>query len=160
MGLDVDEPGIGREIAEAARHYGVDFINVLFLTPLPGTTLWQKMESEGRIITHAFPEDWIYYTLTYPVARYSHMSWAEIIGENEACYRAFYSYRSVIVRIVSSLWQMRKPFRTLLSIGANLTMRDNMVRRFREKFRFLDMSRGRALKDRIRGGNENRIDSS
>jgi radical SAM superfamily enzyme YgiQ (UPF0313 family) len=143
MGLDVDEPGIGWKIAEAARRYGVDFINVLFLTPLPGTTLWQKMESEGRIISCAFPEDWKYYTLTYPVAGYRNMSWTEIVAENEACYRAFYSYRRIIFRLIAGLRQVRKPFRTLLSIVGNLTMRDNMVRRYGEKFRFLDLSRGR-----------------
>lgn len=159
MGLDADKPGIGREIAEAARQYGVDFINVLFLTPLPGTTLWQKMESEGRVIFHTFPRDWRYYTLTYPVARYRHMSWAEIIDENEACYRTFYSYLRIISRVVSSLWQIRMPFRTLLSLGANLTMRDNMVRRYREKFRYLDMSGGHRLGNRTGGENENRMDS-
>ena len=36
----VDRPGIGGS-------YHVDFLNVMFLTPLPGTVLWQKMEAEG-----------------------------------------------------------------------------------------------------------------
>jgi len=44
LGLDVDEPGIGRDIAAVARHYGVDNLNVLFLTPLPGTRLWNQMK--------------------------------------------------------------------------------------------------------------------
>ncbi len=34
MGLDADEPGIGPRIAETAHRYGVDNLNVLFLTPL------------------------------------------------------------------------------------------------------------------------------
>ena len=33
MGLDVDRPGIGLNIADAANQYGVDMLNVLFLTP-------------------------------------------------------------------------------------------------------------------------------
>jgi radical SAM superfamily enzyme YgiQ (UPF0313 family) len=160
MGLDVDERGIGRRIAEAARLYGVDFINVLFLTPLPGTRLWQKMESEGRVICRAFPEDWRYYTLTYPVARYNHLSWAEIIAENEDCYRAFYSCRRIISRVITSLWQMCKPWRTLLSIGGNLTMRDNMVRRSGEKLRVLDMSRGPAWRKQQGTESADRIESS
>ena len=40
IGLDVDEPGIGRRIADVATQYGVDNLNTLFLTPLPGTRLW------------------------------------------------------------------------------------------------------------------------
>jgi len=37
IGLDIDERGVGKRIAEVARKYGVDNLNVLFLTPLPGT---------------------------------------------------------------------------------------------------------------------------
>jgi radical SAM superfamily enzyme YgiQ (UPF0313 family) len=144
MGLDVDGPGIGQQIAAAARRYGLDFINVLFLTPLPGTRLWQKMESEGRIIAKAFPGDWKYYTLTFPVARYSRLSRAEILNENEACYRAFYSYPRIIGRMFSSLWRLHKPFRTLVSGVFNLTMRNNMVRSYREKFQGMNLSRGEA----------------
>jgi radical SAM superfamily enzyme YgiQ (UPF0313 family) len=58
IGLDVDEPGIGSRIAEAARRYGVDNLNVLFLTPLPGTRLWDQMKSQGRIPLDGLPEDW------------------------------------------------------------------------------------------------------
>jgi radical SAM superfamily enzyme YgiQ (UPF0313 family) len=35
IGLDIDEKGIGRRIAKVATQYGVDNLNVLFLTPLP-----------------------------------------------------------------------------------------------------------------------------
>ena len=47
MGLDSDTPGVGRRIAKAADRYGVDLLNPLFLTPLPGTRLWDKMHSQG-----------------------------------------------------------------------------------------------------------------
>ena len=60
MGLDVDEPGIGQQIADTANRYGVDMLNVLFLTPLPGTRLWDKMESAGRIAASSFPGEWKY----------------------------------------------------------------------------------------------------
>jgi transposase-like protein len=33
IGLDIDEPGIGKRIARVARQYGVDNLNALFLTP-------------------------------------------------------------------------------------------------------------------------------
>jgi len=46
----------------------VDALDVLFLTPLPGTRLWKKMESEGRITANDFPADWKYYTLAFPVS--------------------------------------------------------------------------------------------
>ena len=91
IGLDIDKPGIGKRIAEVAGQYGVDNLNVLFLTPLPGTRLWDQMSADGRIALDAFPDDWKYYTLTYPVARYRHLSLDDIIKEMISCNRHFYS---------------------------------------------------------------------
>ncbi len=85
MGLDTDEPGIGRRIAEAAVRHGLDLLNTLFLTPLPGTRLWDEMESNGCIAAHRFPEDWQYYTLQFPVAHYRHFSCGDIVREMETC---------------------------------------------------------------------------
>ena len=44
IGLDTDSVGIGWHIADAATRYGVDMLNALFLTPLPGTKLWEKVQ--------------------------------------------------------------------------------------------------------------------
>jgi radical SAM superfamily enzyme YgiQ (UPF0313 family) len=123
IGLDIDEPGIGKRIAEAASQYGVDNLNVLFLTPLPGTRLWEQMKSEDRIALDAFPEDWKYYTLTFPVARYKHLSLDGIIQEMISCNRNFYSLPRILRRVGSNLWQRRKP---LISLVGNLSFRGNL----------------------------------
>jgi radical SAM superfamily enzyme YgiQ (UPF0313 family) len=123
IGLDIDEPGIGRRIAEVASQYGVDNLNVLFLTPLPGTRLWDQMKSEGRIALDAFPEDWKYYTLTFPVARYKHLSLDGVIEEMMSCNRSFYSMPHILRRVCSNLWQRRTP---LISLVGNLSYRGNI----------------------------------
>jgi radical SAM superfamily enzyme YgiQ (UPF0313 family) len=123
IGLDIDGPGIGERIAEAASQYGVDNLNALFLTPLPGTRLWDQMKSEDRIALDTFPEDWEYYTLTFPVARYKNLSVEDIIGEMISCNRNFYSMRRIMRRVWSSLWQRRKP---LISLVGNLSSRNNL----------------------------------
>ena len=74
IGLDIDGPGIGSRVAEAASRYGVNNLNALFLTPIPGTRLWDQMKAEDRIVLNEFPEDWQYYTMGFPVARYKHLS--------------------------------------------------------------------------------------
>ncbi len=122
IGLDIDEPGIGKRIAEVASQYGVDYLNALFLTPLPGTRLWDQMKSEDRIALDAFPEDWKYYTLTFPVARYKHLSLDGIIQEMISCNRNFYSLPRILRRVGSNLWQSRKP---LTSLVGNLSFRGN-----------------------------------
>jgi len=123
IGLDLDEPGIGKRIAEVASQYGVDNLNVLFLTPLPGTRLWERMKLEDRIALDTFPEDWKYYTLTFPVARYKHLSLDGIIQEMISCNRKFYSLPIILRRVGSNFWQCRKP---LISLVGNLSFRGNL----------------------------------
>jgi radical SAM superfamily enzyme YgiQ (UPF0313 family) len=123
IGLDIDEPGIGKRIAEVAGQYGLDNLNVLFLTPLPGTRLWDQMKSEDRIAFDTFPEDWKYYTLTFPVARYKNLSLDGIIEEMLSCDRDFYSMPRIVHRVWSNLWQRRKP---LISLVGNLSYRSNL----------------------------------
>jgi radical SAM superfamily enzyme YgiQ (UPF0313 family) len=122
IGLDIDKPGIGQLIAQAAGRYGVDHLNALFLTPLPGTRLWDQMKSEDRIAVTAFPEGWKYYTLTFPVARYKHLSLDGIIREMIACNRSFYSLPRLLHRVWGSLWHGGKP---LISLVGNLSYRHN-----------------------------------
>jgi len=123
MGLDTDEPGIGQRIAEAAKRYGVDILNTLFLTPLPGTRLWDELAEEGRIAAARFPDEWKHYTLTFPVARYQHFSGAAIAAEMNTCDRMFYSLGSTWRRVWGSLWHRRRP---LIALVANLSYRKNL----------------------------------
>jgi radical SAM superfamily enzyme YgiQ (UPF0313 family) len=123
IGLDVDRPGIGERIANMAGDYGLDNLNVLFLTPLPGTQLWDQMKEDGRVALTAFPEDWKYYTLTYPVARYRNLSLDDAIQEMISCNRNFYSMPRVLRRLCNNVWQRRAP---LISLVGNLSYRSNI----------------------------------
>jgi radical SAM superfamily enzyme YgiQ (UPF0313 family) len=122
IGLDADKPGIGRRIAKTAAQYGVDNLNVLFLTPFPGTRLWNEMQAERRICFNRFPEDWQYYTLTFPVARYKHLSPNRVIREMVACNRDFYSLLHILRRVWRCVWRRSAP---LVSVVSNLSYRGN-----------------------------------
>jgi radical SAM superfamily enzyme YgiQ (UPF0313 family) len=123
IGLDLDEPGAGRLIAQTASQYGVDNLNALFLTPLPGTRLWDQMRSQDRVALDTFPEDWKYFTLTYPVARYKHLSMEAIIEEMLACDREFYSLPRLLRRVWGSLVGRRQPW---ISLVGNFSYRRNL----------------------------------
>ena len=122
MGLDVDEPGIGRRIANTARSYGVDVLNALFLTPLPGTRLWDQMVSQDRVAANDFPEDWRYYTLGFPTARYKQFSWSDILEEMNDCDRSFYSLWRIVCRVADNFLGRRCP---IVSLVSNLSYRNN-----------------------------------
>ncbi|MFH1038948.1 MAG: radical SAM protein [PVC group bacterium] len=122
IGLDIDKAGIGKRIAASAGRYGVDNLSMMFLTPLPGTRLWDQMKSKNRIALNAFPEDWKYYTLTFPVARYKHLLLDGIIREMISCNRDFYSMPRILRRVGSNLRGRRQP---LISLIGNLSFRSN-----------------------------------
>ncbi len=122
IGLDADQPGIGRQIANAANSYGLDILNALFLTPLPGTRLWDQMTAENRIAADHFPQDWQYYTLGFPTAVYKHFSCASILEEMKSCERRFYSRWQVFRRVAGNVLKRRRP---ILSLVTNLSYRRN-----------------------------------
>ncbi len=122
MGLDTDGPGIGMQIARTAEEYGVDVLNALFLTPLPGTRLWDSLDEQDRISAGNYPEDWKYYTLGFPTARYKGLSRLEIIEEMKACENYFYSRARIARRMTRSLLRGHRP---LLSLVSNLSYRKN-----------------------------------
>jgi radical SAM superfamily enzyme YgiQ (UPF0313 family) len=145
IGLDSHERGIGQQIAETAQHYGLDILDVTFLTPLPGTRLWRRMESEERIVRNQFPKDWKYYTLTFPVARFMNLSWHEALAEMQACYRNFYSYPRLLRRAFRNLREMRKPISTL---GVNLSCRRGAISFDRKIYPKLNLSGGESERAR------------
>ncbi len=123
IGLDVDKPGIGVLIAKTAQQYSVDMLNALFLTPLPGTRLWDQMVNDGRIARNNYPEDWQYYTLSLPVAKYKHFSEEEVMSEMTQCNHYFNSIPRVFGRVWDSFWHRRQP---LISLIGNLSFRRNL----------------------------------
>jgi radical SAM superfamily enzyme YgiQ (UPF0313 family) len=145
VGLDVDEPGIGKSISEAATRIGIDNLNLLFLTPLPGTRLFEKMKSEGRLALDHFPEDWKYFTLTFPVAQYRQFSQDGIILEALDCNHGFYSIPRILSRVVSSIWHRRQP---LISLLGNFSYRANIK---------LDCSRYENFKRQLAGRGDNSL---
>lgn len=122
LGLEVDRAGVGHRIAETAEHYGLDFLNVLYLTPLPGTRLWKAVEDEGRLTATDFPGDWQFYTLNHPVTRHAHLGPAEIRAEMQACTEEFYSLRKVLWRVLRNVWRRCEP---KLTLAGNFSFRVN-----------------------------------
>jgi radical SAM superfamily enzyme YgiQ (UPF0313 family) len=123
IGLKGDGPGIGRLIADTAERYGVDFANVLFLTPLPGTKIWEEMTAQNRVFLDGFPDDWAYFTLTYPVARYTGLTTHEAIQEMLSCSKRFYG----TARIARRLWRnVRRGQSALIGLVGGLSYRRNI----------------------------------
>ena len=81
------------------------------------------MKSADRLAFDRFPEDWKYYTLTLPVARYRQLSQDDIIREAQNCNRSFYSLPRILGRVCRSAWHRCQP---LISLVGNLSYRGNI----------------------------------
>jgi hypothetical protein len=81
------------------------------------------MKLENSIVLDNFPDDWKYYTLTFPAARYKHLSLDGIIEEMISYIQDFYSMPLILRRVLSSLWQRRNP---QISLVGNLSYRNNL----------------------------------
>ncbi|MGE5489138.1 MAG: B12-binding domain-containing radical SAM protein [bacterium] len=125
IGIDTDQRGISGAITRAASEYGIDAANVLILTPLPGTAVYAQMEREGRIRSNNYPGDWKYYTLTYPVANYKHLTFAEAVDEVNRFNDVFYSYTRILRRMLRLARNTRSIRTFRLVLVANLSYRFN-----------------------------------
>ncbi|MDO8629993.1 MAG: hypothetical protein Q7R41_05820, partial [Phycisphaerales bacterium] len=127
FGLDVDRKGVGLQIAQAAEAYGLDSLNMMFMTPLPGTRLWKEMEADGRIGASSFPNDWKYYTLNLPTANYMNLSWDEMVSEFVGAFRRFYAYPRLLRRVFANFLVSRRFSNALTSLVTNVIYRRNLA---------------------------------
>lgn len=60
-GTDKDSTADIERKKEILVKSGLTAISLTYLTPLPRTQLFERLEQEGRLLYTSFPEDWVYY---------------------------------------------------------------------------------------------------
>ena len=102
-GLDTDTASSAPATADFARRLGIDTFQLMVETPSPGTKLWDRITSEGRLLS----DDWSLFDGHYVVTAPVQMTALELqLGVLEAM-RRFYSWPTIlasgVARIVSHL---------------------------------------------------------
>jgi radical SAM superfamily enzyme YgiQ (UPF0313 family) len=92
LGADTDDAGTIQETADFAIKLGIDTVQFLILTPLPGTPLFQDMMKTGRII-HT---DWSKYDVQHVVFRPRLLSPSFLQTETLRAMGRFYSWKYII----------------------------------------------------------------
>jgi radical SAM superfamily enzyme YgiQ (UPF0313 family) len=113
FGLDNDTPEIFLETARFAVEAKIDLPRYAVVTPFPGTALYHRLESEGRILTR----DWELYDGQHVVFQPARMSVEELQRGIETAWKHSYSVPSMIKRLAASPspWPVR--------LGTNLGYR-------------------------------------
>ncbi len=115
FGLDEDGPSVFRETYDFIRETGIDAVHLNILTPLPGTRLYEKFESEGRITDR----DWAKYHFGEVVFEPKNMSaeelqrgfwwiWRKTYSMGNTLRRALRSPRGIPHRIAANLSYRKK----------------------------------------------------
>ncbi len=92
LGADTDEVGTIYRTADFVKSSGIDTIQFLILTPLPGTPLFHDMMESGRL----FHKDWNRYDVQHVVFRPRLMSPATLQIETFRAMGRFYSWKYIL----------------------------------------------------------------
>ena len=96
FGFDGDDRSIFGRTVDFMDAIGVDNATISLVVPFPGTTLFRRLESEGRILTR----DWSKYNgKTDVVFRPARMAPDELMAGFQWAKRQFYSWGSIIRRL-------------------------------------------------------------
>jgi radical SAM superfamily enzyme YgiQ (UPF0313 family) len=96
FGNDGDTPAIFEDTVRFTEETRLDAALFSILTPFPGTRLYHKMHSEGRILSH----DWGRYDMNHVVFQPRGMSARELQQGFAWAYRRLYSWPSITRRLL------------------------------------------------------------
>ncbi len=89
-----------RDTVDFALDCRIDSVQFLILTPLPGTPLFDQLESEGRLLTR----EWELYDGHHAVFQPNRLSPEELQRETIAAFKRFYSLRNIFGNVFHTGW--------------------------------------------------------
>jgi radical SAM superfamily enzyme YgiQ (UPF0313 family) len=123
-GMDNDTPEALRHRTNYILKSGIDVMQITYLTPLPGTRLFGRLQSEGRLLYTNFPTDFDHFDMMEVTHRPLLMEPQEL---REAMYegiRRLYSRQS-IWRKFTKTWRATRSFTTAMwAYNSNINYRN------------------------------------
>ncbi len=113
FGFDHDTADTFAATVDFALSAHLDLPRYAILTPFPGTPLFQRLKTEGRILS----EDWTLYDGQHVVYRPQRLTPAELLRGTEWAWKQTYSYYAIAKRLLGARIQLP------LSLAANLGYR-------------------------------------
>ncbi|MEA3505555.1 MAG: radical SAM protein, partial [Bacteroidota bacterium] len=111
FGLDGDTPEHFNKRADFINRIGIDSIQTSIITPLPGTTLFNRAKKEGKILKNSYPEDWKHYNFTESVLQHPTMTTEEIHFNMAKAWQKLYNKTNLRKHFLKT-WFFTKSFTT------------------------------------------------
>jgi radical SAM superfamily enzyme YgiQ (UPF0313 family) len=124
FGMDGDTPEKLRCRAGYMVRSGVDVMQTTFLTPLPGTRLFERLRGEGRLLYTDFPRDWDRYDMTEVTHRPRGMTPEALAQAMHAASRRMYAWPTLMRKAMCTLCDTRSPTATMFAWQSNVNYRN------------------------------------
>jgi radical SAM superfamily enzyme YgiQ (UPF0313 family) len=131
FGSEMDHYQVIRDTVTFSRQIDLDSLQYLILTPVPGTPVYEDMEKQNRIICR----DWSQYDGHHAVFQPRQFTPYELQTETIRAMRKFYSWSSVLKRLVARDWfYVKLKTYSRLLIWQSRWSRNTYIRELREQF--------------------------
>ncbi len=124
FGMDGDTPDKLRRRAEYMVHSGVDVMQRTFMTPLPGTRLFERLRGEGRLLYDDFPRDWEHYDMGEAVHQPRGMTPESLTQAMEESGRQMYAWPVLLRKALRTLRETRNPMAAMFAWQSNINYRN------------------------------------
>lgn len=123
FGMDGDTSQKLKHRSNYMIHKPVDVMQTTFLTPLPGTRLFERYRSEGRLLYTDFPQDWDHYDMTEVVHHPGGMPPAELADFMQSSNRRIYAWPVLIRKAIGTLFRTHNPMAAMFAWSSNVNYR-------------------------------------
>ncbi len=123
FGMDGDTPQKLKQRTDYMLRHGVDVMQTTFLTPLPGTRLFERYLAENRLLYTDFPRDWHHYDMTEVIHRPSGMSPDELARAMQTANDRMYSWPTLLGKALHTYLSTRNSMATMFAWGSNQNYR-------------------------------------
>jgi radical SAM superfamily enzyme YgiQ (UPF0313 family) len=125
FGIDGDTSGkLQRRANYMIRNIGIDVMQATFLTPLPGTRLFDRYQRERRLLYTNFPQDWEHYDMTEVVHRPGSLEPEQLNQAMKKLNRRMYSRPVLLRKALFTFWQTRNKTATMFAWNSNMNYRN------------------------------------
>lgn len=124
FGMDSDTPQKLRHRANYMLRSGIDVMQTTFLTPLPGTRLFDQLQSERRLRYTNFPADWSHYDMTEVIYHPKQMTFEELASISGEIGKTIYAQPILLRKALRTYWETRDFVATMFSWRSNNVYRD------------------------------------
>jgi radical SAM superfamily enzyme YgiQ (UPF0313 family) len=123
-GLERDTVSSLRQRTNYILGSGVDVMQMTYLTPLPGTRLFERLNNEKRLFYTNFPDDWEHYDMTEVIHKPTLMSADELMTAMHKANRKLYNRCTLLRKFLKTWFSTRSFITSMWAYSSNYNYRN------------------------------------